>query len=241
MNLYYKSYSIEYEYIYKKSNDTIVFLHGWGGNKNSFNFLHCYLQNYNVLAISFPPYFTKTDYIDSSVSLCMQDYLEILTTILKLHNIASAHIVCHSFGFRICLMLFATSFEIKSVVVTGGAGINLYKNIFNNLKLYNKIIWNKKLNIVDKNLDINMLKNTDKKTFKNIVNQDLTLYSKLIKKSMLIFWGKYDTATPIKIANILNKHNKNSKKVIVKSDHFAYLNFHNLFTKEVLNFLKEKV
>lgn len=241
MNLNYKSYSIEYDYIYNERSDTIVFLHGWGGSKKSFAFLFPYLQKYNLLAVSFPPYFTKENYQDSVIDLTLEDYLNILTILLELHNIKNVHIICHSFGFRICLLLVNTNFHTKSIVATGGAGINLYKTMIKKIKLNSKIIWNKKLKIVDKSLDINNLKNNDKKTFKNIIKIDITPFANNMKIPSLLFWGKRDSATPYKVAKRLKKINQNSTLVTTDSDHFAYINYCNLFTKEVLKFLKEKV
>ena len=241
MKINYKSYSIEYDYIYRNKDDTIIFLHGWGGNKYSFSFLFTYLQQYNILSISFPPYFTSQNYTDCFIELTLDDYKQIVNLIAKFHNITNAHIICHSFGFRVCLIITSCNFDIKKIIVTGGAGLNLKKTILKKITLYNKIIWNKKLKIFDKNLDINNLKNNDQKTFKNIIKIDLTQYANLIKCPILIFWGKQDKSTPYKVARLLKKRTKKSKLITVDSDHFAYLKFQNKFTKEVLNFLKEKL
>ncbi len=241
MKLNFKSYSIDYDYIYSHSKNTIIFLHGWGGDKNSFSFLHPFLKDYNLLSISFPPYFTAQNYADSTLALDMDDYLQILLTICVLHNINGATIICHSFGFRITLLLLSTKFKIHAIIVTGGAGINTYKNITKKLKLNSKIIWNKKLNLRPKNLDINLLKTLDRATFKNIINKDLTAYKNLINSPSLLFWGTDDTATPPKHARIIKKSAKNSTLKIVKGDHFAYLTHQQLFIKSTLSFLKEHI
>ncbi len=239
MKLNYKSYSIEYDYIYSNHPNTIILLHGWGGDKNSFAFLLPYLKNYNLLTMSFPPYFLKPNYQDSILPIDMNDYLQILITICKLHNIMEATIICHSFGFRITLLLLSTNFKINAIIATGGAGINTYKNITKKLTLNGKIIWNKKLKLSPKNLDINLLKNTDKKTFKNIIGHDLTNYKNLIKCPLFLFWGKRDKSTPTRQAKIIKKSTPNTTLKIVDGDHFAYLTHQQLFINSTLNFLKE--
>lgn len=239
MKLNYKSYSIEYDYIYNSHPNTIIFLHGWGGDKNSFAFLYPYLKTYNLLSISFPPYFSKPNYHDAILPIDLDDYLQILLAICQLHNIVEATIICHSFGFRITLLLLSTNFKINTIIATGGAGINTYKNAVKKLKLNSKIIWNRKLKLHPKNLDINLLKNTDKKTFKNIIGKDLTDYKNLINCPIFLFWGKRDKATPIRQAKMIKKSTTKTTLKIVGGDHFAYLTYQQLFIKSTLNFLKE--
>lgn len=239
MNFIFKGFRITYHYKFLNKNKTILLLHGWGGNENAFCFLEPYLTNmFNLLAISFPPYFTSQK---SHQSLAMDDYLEIMLSILKLHNISEIDIICHSFGFRLTLMLSSTKIKINSLIITGGAGINLKKNLFNLLNLNAQIIENKtkiKKGLPLKKTDYTTLDETDKKTFKNVIHKDTTPYLKFDCKTLL-FWGENDTATPKKIAKYLHRKITDSRLIIVKSDHFAYLNFKNEFLTRCLKFYKE--
>lgn len=239
MNFIFKGFSIKYHYLFSNKDRTILFLHGWGGNENSFCFLETYLKNkFNLLAISFPPYFTSQE---SHQSLTMDDYLKIILYILKLHNISKIDIICHSFGFRLTLMLCSTKIKINSLIVTGGAGINLKKSLYHTLNLNAQIIKNKmkvKKGMPLKETDYTILNKTDKETFKNVISKDTTPYLK-IDCDTLLFWGEKDTATPKKIAKYLNKNIKRSRLITVKSDHFAYLNFKNEFLSRCLKFYEE--
>ena len=62
---------------------------------------------------------------------------------------------------------------------------------------------------------------------------------KLIKFNfpILLFWGKFDTETPVWIAKNLKKKN-HAKLIVVKSNHFAYLNENSYFNNQVLGFIK---
>ena len=103
MNLLFKSFNVEYDFENSNKNTTIMFFHGWGGNKNSFALLHKYLsKDYNLLSISFPPYFLSKS--KSVNSLNLYDYITLLENICVLHNIKNCIIICHSFGFRITLL-----------------------------------------------------------------------------------------------------------------------------------------
>lgn len=240
MKFCYKGFLIDYDYVFNFHKENIIFLHGWGGDKKSFEFMYNLLTNkFNILSISFPPYFTKK--IQSPISLDMNDYLEIIIRILSLLNIKELNIICHSFGFRLALILSSTDIKIKSIIITGGAGINLRHGIFNKIR-YNKKLIDNKLKIAKgeklEESDYTVLDNIDKKTFKNIVNFNSTNYLRFDCPT-LIFWGKLDSATPLKIGRYINKKIKNSKLIIVNSDHFAYLNYLNLFETHCLKFYKE--
>lgn len=237
----YKTYLVDYEYIYNQNNETIVFLHGWGGNKHSFNYLKKYLEtNYNILSISLPPYFLSKNQSSSILSLTIFDYADMVEDLIKLHNITTPNIICHSFGFRIALILSA-NMNLKSIIITGGAGIKIKKSIIEEINLNQKIILNKyhHLPFKQKSNDYSLLKFfIDKQTFKNIIKVDLKKYVKYITCPTFLFWGKKDKDTNMKIFKFLKKNIKNCKYNIVNSGHFAYLDFNKQFVNKSLNFLR---
>ena len=65
-----------------------------------------------------------------------------------------------------------------------------------------------------------------RKTFINIVNEDLTTYIKNVNVETLIIWGENDIDTPISDAYKMNELINNSKlKIIKKATHFSYLEY----------------
>ena len=63
-----------------------------------------------------------------------------------------------------------------------------------------------------------------KKTFQNIVSEDLTTYLKNIKSNTLLLWGEKDTSTPLTDGITMNKNILKSKLYIFKNiGHFVYL------------------
>ena len=235
MNFLFKQEIIDYDFLNTKKSDTILFLHGWGGNKFSFASTINLLKNkYNILTLTMPTIQNTTTSFD------MFNYVNLIINLLCLHNVNNVIIVCHSFGFRIALLL-KKFIKIKKIVVTGGAGFkkqNFIKkiDIQNNkilLKqkrfkyLYNKITSD----------DYNKLSSINKITFKNVVNFNLLL-AKKFACPMLLFWGKRDCDTKPWIAKILAKYN-NAKLVMSNSNHFAYLNDNAKFNNEVIKFLND--
>lgn len=231
MNFLFNGESINYDYICGKQN-TILFLHGWGGNKHSFKSLISLCKNkFNIIAITLPT--TKETNKVWSVPL----YATAVESILKSHNITSCDVVCHSFGFRVASLM--NKKLINKLIVTGGAGIKS-KCIFRRILLENKVILNKNprfngkwLNIA--NNDYLSLSSTNKQSFKNIVNLNTVLCSKFNCK-MLLFWGKNDTDTPLFIAKKLKRINK-CNLIVTNGNHFAYLQQSALFNNLAIRFL----
>ena len=79
-----------------------------------------------------------------------------------------------------------------------------------------------------------------KKTFSNIVNEDLSYLAKNIKCKTLLVYGNKDKETPLYMAKKYNKLIKNSKLKIYKNcGHFAYIQNSEEFIRDCLIFIKE--
>lgn len=236
MTFLYKTYPVDYDYICKSGSPTILFLHGWGGDKNSFSQAKKFFSfQYSILSISLPPYG------DSCVPLTMQDYCNIAFNILNLLNISNVIIVCHSFGMRVALMLTVTQIHIDKIIITGGAGIIFKKNFIKKLSFQHNLILMKKhpkLSYKFSSPDYKNLSYIDKQTFKNIVNKNLANYIKNLNCPIMLFWGKKDKDTPIKIIKIFKKYHQNLHiKIFANGTHFCYLEYAQNFIDECQNFL----
>ena len=234
MNFLFKNEVIDYDFFNNKKDKTILFLHGWGGNKFSFQSTINLLANqYNILTITLPT-------IENTTSVWnLFDYTNLVKQILLLHSISNAVVICHSFGFRIA-MLLKKEIDINKLVVTGGAGLkkeNFFKKISKN---NNKIILKQaKFKNFYKKIasdDYSRLSKTNKETFKNIVNLNLKFAIKF-DCPILLFWGKKDKETPLWIARKILSKNK-AKLITTDSGHFTYLENSSLFNHNVLSFLK---
>ena len=127
MTFLYKTYSVEYEYLFSEHKKTLLLLHGWGGNKDSFaKVKKVFKSRFNILSISFPPlnlYQTANinangqnlNFNTSTLPLDMYDYKNIVINLLKLLNLSSVIIICHSFGLRVSLMLATSNIVIEKI------------------------------------------------------------------------------------------------------------------------------
>ena len=91
------------KFLYSKSGcDCVLFLHGWGGSE--YSFINTYNQlknNFTVIAINLTD--ITSNYLKKPLTLF--DYAVKVSQILSDFNIKNIHIVCHSFGFRVALIL----------------------------------------------------------------------------------------------------------------------------------------
>lgn len=232
MNFIFKGTIIDYEFIDSNSKSTIIFLHGWGGNKNSFlSTINLLKHKFNILTLTMP---TVEDTI---ISYQLNDYKNIILYLINLHNLKNINIVCHSFGFRVATLL-KEEIEIKKLVVTGGAGAKKI-SVLKRINLQNNIILLKQKNfnfLYDKiaSSDYKNLSYNNKITFKNVVNLN-TINMLKFNCSILIFWGKKDKETMPWIAKKILKLNT-AKLYLLNSGHFAYLDYNSKFNHLVVNF-----
>lgn len=264
--MYYliKSERIDYDYI-GGHNDTVIFLHGWGGDKHSFrSTINILKQNYNILSVTLPT-------IYHTVSIWqLRDYAETILTLMKLYNITNPIIICHSFGFRVCSYMNAVGIKIKKVIITGGAGIKKdslpysnfktnkkFENILKHIKNFKKLIKNHNfIKKIKENNRKTLLKNkkyrflfnkiaskdylnlssVNRETFKNIVNFN-TLNLIQFYCPLMLFWGKKDKETPLNFGKYIKNINKNVF-FTSKFGHFAYIDDNIWFNHEVVEFLK---
>lgn len=233
MYFLFKNEIIDYDFFNFRKPQTILFLHGWGGNKFSFAQTISLLKTqFNILSITLPT-------TQPTISIwTLFDFICLVENILTLHSITKPIIVCHSFGFRVA-MLLNKKIDIEKIVVTGGAGLKNF-NIFHKIIKNNNtiILKHDKFNNFYKKIaskDYLTLSKTNKETFKNIVNLNLSFAIKF-KCPMLLFWGRNDKDTPLWIAKKL-AHENNTRLIISNDDHFAYIRDSSMFNHEIQKFL----
>lgn len=236
MQIEYKQSKVNYMVF--GNGDAVVYLHGWGGNINSFLAFAKHINAKNIL-IDFPPFGESEE---PKTPYTVRDYAEIVDIILTKENISGYSIVSHSFGTRVAICLLTHyNKNVNKLIITGGAGLkpkNKIKKQYRKIKYRIIKIFNK--NAVVGSKDYVNLSNIMKKTFSNIVNfhQDSCI-NKITAKTLIIY-GNKDKETPLYMAKKFNKNIKNSKLIIYKNcGHFAYLENKEQFLIDIKTFLKE--
>ena len=235
--MYFKTHdlSIYYEK-YGNKKPTILILPGWGYTRPSFYYLINFLQvNYTVYIIDYPG-FGNSSLPDTDLTI--YDYAEIVKDFINTEKI-NPTIIAHSFGGRIASILLGKyNLTIKKLILIDVAGIKRFKlSLFLKKKIYriakllisllpikNKYLYQKKLFNLFSSSDYQAIPNIMRKTFKNIISEDLRKYYQSILSDTLIIWGEKDLDTPLKDAYYLQKKIINAELIIYeKNGHFSYL------------------
>ena len=236
MEIEYKNAKVNY--ITKGSGKKVIlFLHGWGGNTQSFMPV-CNVFKEKCILIDFPP-FGKSE--EPKEVYTLFDYAEIVYQILQKENVKCCDVISHSFGSRVAIIMQVKYKVFNKIVITGGAGIRPKNSIKKFCrKVRYKIIKTFNKNAVLGSKDYVLLSKVMKKTFSNIVNFDLSNYAKKIDIKTLLIYGKNDKETPLYMAKKFNKLiKKSSLKIYKNCGHFAYLENLEQFLLDVKIFIRE--
>jgi len=217
----------------EKSKGNVLLLHGWGVSASIFDSLVEFLtkENFDVYLIDFPGFgespAPKTPLVLESYSLLVKEFIE---KEIKEETI----VLAHSFGGRVAIKL-ASNFPqlIKKLVLIDSAGF-VRKGLKNTLiKIFAKIfkplfklpvLSSLKIKVYKKIGTEDYLSNLElKKTYANIVKEDLTEEMKKISVETIIIWGKSDKTTPLEWGKKMHQLIKNSIFYEIKGGHFCFL------------------
>ena len=212
-------YPIAYEVLNPSLEPTILFLHGWGSNKElmrqAFGKL---LPRFRHLYIDLPG-FGKSP---NDRFLSTADYAGIVRAFLQELQIAPSVIAGHSFGGKV-----ATLLDSDCLVLLSSAGVLVPKPLSVRFKiaLYKalKPLGFAKLRDRFASSDVQGMNPGMYETFKATVNEEFEGNFTHIHGKALLFWGEEDTATPLwtgeRIADLI----PNAKLYPMQGDHYFFL------------------
>lgn len=252
--MYYRNGNFEIYYEkYGDSKETILILPGWGFTRPTFYpLINSLMNNYTIYIIDYPG-FGKSSF--KEFDLTIYDYASAIRELMLELKIEEPIIIAHSFGGRITTLLAGYyKDKIRKLILIDTAGIKPKTTLKKLIRRYSYKFLKKVANLLPKRKrkkvknyllkkysspDYYDLPDNVKKTFQNIVNEDLTKYLKEIKTETLIIWGQKDTSTPLKDAYKMNKEIKDSGLIVFKgASHYAYLDYPYLTLNIIESFLK---
>lgn len=237
------------ENITSSEKSIYVFLHGWESNSESF--INIYQNLSNFIAFDFPNMGRSSSLKEPWTLL---DFANITKSFLdkKIENKKIIFIV-HSFGGRVLLkMLNEFNFENKilQIICIGVPFIKEKKISKTFLKGITQIgkkatillpdstkkdlkkKWYKTIGSQDY---ISINDEITKKTFQNIINEDIEIYADNLKNFKTAFiWGENDKEAPLKYAQIIAKKLNISIYIIKNANHFPFVGPHK---EEFINLL----
>jgi len=193
-----KKFSISYEILNPDKQINIIFLHGWGSNKEIMKVFSENFEEFRHIYIDLPGFGkSSNDYV-----LTTFDYAKIIDKFLKELNIKKDIIIGHSFGGKV-----ATLLEPDLLVLLASAGIVLPKplNVKMKIKFYKflKAIGLSSFRNFFVSEDVRGMSENMYETFKNVVDEDFSDIFSKYKGDVLIFGGEEDTAVPKEAIQII--------------------------------------
>lgn len=238
-NIQYKQQSIHisYEILNPDAKYDIVFLHGWGSNKELMKGVFApYLKQFRHIYIDLPGFGNSTN----AIALETEDYANILERFFAETGVSKHMIVGHSFGGKVglllnpdVLVLIASAGIYVPKSLTVWAKIKLFKllKIFGLASLRNRFVAS----------DAKRLSEPMYQTFKNVVNEDFSQQFESYAGNALLCWGKQDSATPLHTAQTIASLVKKSRLVVYEGDHYFFMQNGDNVSKEIEKTFLESV
>ncbi len=241
------------------NGEPVLLLHGWGAQIESFAPVIFALEKYRrVIALDLPG-FGKSE--PPGEPWTVGDYMEFTLAFMEWAGLLKTDVLCHSFGGRVTILLAAKHPEkIGKIVFVDSAGVRprrppkYYAKIYS-YKLARKIAKSKRLAAFFKAIGIDVQKKVEnagsadykqltgsmKKTFVNVVNEDLSPYLSRIKAPSLLIWGEDDLDTPLKYGQKMEREIPDAGLVVLKdAGHYSYLDQFGQFMAVVNSFFGGK-
>lgn len=224
----------EYALYRSDSKDTVVFLHGWGGDLRSFAGAFDAVSSWGISCVNIA--FPKIVPPDWGI----YDYAVLISTLLNKLNIENPILVGHSFGGRVAIILAARG-GVKKLVLTDSAGLKPKFSLVKKLKIaaYKRRVKRGKSLDGSGSKDYNSLDPCMRPVFVRIVNTHIDELLPFVRCKTLIFWGKRDRDTPLYMAKRLNRRVAGSVLVTVDGGHYAYIDANYKFLNILKTFITE--
>ncbi len=235
-----KKFKIVYKIVNPQKQKNIIFLHGWGSNKEIMETFKDCFKEFRHIYIDMPGFGkSSNEYV-----LTTKNYAEIIDKFLNELNIKKDIIIGHSFGGKV-----ATLLNPDLLVLLASAGIISPKplKIRVKIKVYKllKFLGLTKFRKYFISSDVREMSENMYETFKNVIDEDFSEIFKNYNGKVLIFGGNEDSAVP---PQAIKKQGKlfNSNIIMLSGNHYFFFNSPNIQTakenrKKIEKNLKNKI
>lgn len=215
---------------------TIVFLHGWGADKDNLQRVYRPLESdYRIISLDLPGFGESTCPTSSWNSM---DYARDIANFLDRIGVNNYSLVGHSFGGKIAtLITYLYPKRINKLILIAASvlrnrhGIQWYFQVysFKLMKLFFRFFLKKReLPESVKNRtgsdDYRAASGQLRNILIKVVNEDFSKLLPLIQKPVFLYWGEKDLDTPLWMAKKINRLVKDSGLFVVKNGtHYPFL------------------
>ena len=236
-------------YLVEGTGSPVVLLHGWGAEANTFkSVFNSLLISHQVYALDLPG-FGLSEIPPKAWDA--SDYAKLLSVFFDKLNINKAHLIGHSYGGRISIVMAAEEPDkVDKLILVDSAGIIPRRGA----KYYMKIGLSKigrlmrNCGTLGNSLSDRIAQRLGSKDYREAglmratlvksVNQNLRPLLPKIAASTLLIWGEHDQDTPVSDGKIMEQEIQDAELVILKdAGHYSFLDQSQQFCQIVSNFL----
>lgn len=214
----------------------LLMLHGWWRDISDFDGITEILKNsYRIVRVNLPG-FGGAQRPQKTWNL--NDYVDFVKNFIEKLEINPNVLIGHSFGGRIIIKGIGESkLRAEKIILISAAGVKM--NVFRKMvfqflaKIGDIVSYIPPLIFIRRKLKNKFYKiigsdylesGNMKEIFKAVVEENLTIFAKQIKKETLLIWGDKDIQTPLKDGKLLHSLIQNSKiEIIENTGHFVCL------------------
>lgn len=209
-----------------------MFLHGWGcTHETLMPFIDKLKKTHRCVCFDFFG-FGKSK--EGKSPLFLDDFKNAVLEKLEMLGIKKCGIVAHSFGARVALLIASEKKDlVDKMFLIGPAGIKPKFSIrkFLKIKLFKLCKFLSKIGLYSKekldgwgSSDYRVLSPVMKKTFVNVIKQNLAQVLQKISCETMVVIGDKDRETPPYMGKIMSKKIRNCRLEIIKNaGHFCFL------------------
>ncbi len=234
----------------------VVALHGWGASRALMTPMTERLAalGHTVYAFDLPGF---GDTPAPPAPWGVEDYAACVASALTVLDLSSVHLIGHSFGGRICLVLGADYADrVGKVVLADSAGVppkrspvtqarqKAYRALRRALEAAGARRLAERLrrwyNARYGSADFQQTSGVMRETFIRVVNQDLRPFAARLRRPVLLFWGDRDEDTPLWQGRALEQIIPDAGLVVLEgAGHYSYLDRMDEFLRVTDYFLKQ--
>ncbi len=252
--MYCEVLGLKTEYGRRGEGKPILILHGWGSSIQAMEpVANCVAAlGYEAVSVAFPG-FGGTE--EPREPWGVKDYARFTRAFIEQQGIEGCSVACHSFGGRVTIMLAAEDNALfDKLIMIDAAGVRPKRTVRYHIKTWAYKLGKRlaKIGFIDRifrlserqrnagSEDYRALKSdVMRKTFVNVVNQDLSPLLSAINNDTLLIWGDKDTATPLEYARLMEKKMPNAGLAVLEgAGHFSYAEKYPQFCAVMKAYLK---
>ncbi|MDE5889135.1 MAG: alpha/beta hydrolase [Bacilli bacterium] len=224
----YNGININYKDFGKREGNAIVYLHGWGQNIEMMEPIAKPFQKTHRLIIIDLPGFGSSE--DPDYAWTLEDYADMIHSLLESLNIENPNLIGHSFGGKISLV-YATKYKVNRLMLLASPFKVKLKKVSLKVRILKKMKNIPVLGSIADKIKSHM-GSTDYRNARPLmrdilvkhVNTDLTEKVKNIICPTFIIWGSKDDAVPVEDAYELESLISDSGLTVYEGcTHYAYL------------------